>query len=381
MDNVIHSTHRAGVMPLNSTEEILEDIRAGRMVVLMDDEDRENEGDLVMAASHVRPEDINFMASHGRGLICLTLTRERCEQLDLALMVRGTRSAHGTNFTLSIEAAEGVTTGISAHDRARTIQAAVHPNAGSRDIVQPGHVFPLMAQPGGVLTRAGHTEAGCDLARIAGLEPAAVIVEILKEDGSMARRPDLEVYAREHGLKIGTIEDLIRYRIENEKTVEHVAETDVATEHGVFRVHSYHDSIDGAVHLAAVLGEIHPDEPVLVRVQLQHPLHDLLDLKAEGQHWPLRKALQRVAREGRGVVVILRPQEPADAVIDQVRSYHMPDGLQDTSATGKPDELRTYGVGAQIIADLGVRKMRVLSAPKIVHGIAGFGLEVVEYVS
>jgi 3,4-dihydroxy 2-butanone 4-phosphate synthase/GTP cyclohydrolase II len=368
-------------MSLNSVEEIIEDIRAGRMVILMDDEDRENEGDLVMAASRVRPEDINFMASHGRGLICLTVTRDRCEQLDLALMVRANQTKHATNFTLSIEAAEGVTTGISAHDRARTVQAAVAADAGPQDIVQPGHVFPLMAQPGGVLTRAGHTEAGCDLARLAGLEPAAVIVEILKEDGSMARRPDLEIYAREHGLKIGTIEDLIRYRIENEKTVEHVAETDVATEHGVFRVHTYHDSIDGAVHLALVMGEINPEEPVLVRVQLQHALNDLLDVKPEGHHWPLREALQRVAREGSGVVVILRPQEPADALVDQVKSYHIPDEAQQTAATGKPDELRTYGVGAQIIADLGIRKMRVLSAPKIVHGIAGFGLEVVEYVS
>ncbi|MGD2138036.1 MAG: 3,4-dihydroxy-2-butanone-4-phosphate synthase, partial [Gammaproteobacteria bacterium] len=229
-------------MSLNNTEEIVRDIRAGRMVILMDDEDRENEGDLVMAASHVRPEDINFMASHGRGLICLTLTRKRCEQLALPLMVQSNLSSHATNFTLSIEAATGVTTGISAADRARTIQAAVAADAQPRDLVQPGHIFPLMAQPGGVLTRAGHTEAGCDLARLAGLEPAAVIVEILKEDGSMARRPDLEIYARQHDLKIGTIEDLIRYRIENEKTVERVAASDLATEHGIFRVHAYHDS-------------------------------------------------------------------------------------------------------------------------------------------
>jgi 3,4-dihydroxy 2-butanone 4-phosphate synthase/GTP cyclohydrolase II len=368
-------------MQLNSIEEIIEDIRQGRMVILMDDEDRENEGDLVMAASHVRPEDINFMASHARGLICLTLTRERCEQLDLSLMVHSNASLDKTNFTMSIEAAEGVTTGISAHDRARTVQAAVRSDAGPQDIVQPGHIFPLMAQPGGVLTRAGHTEAGCDLARLAGLEPAAVIVEILREDGSMARRHDLEIYAREHGLKIGTIEDLIRYRIENEKTVEHIAETDVATEHGIFRVHSYHDSTDGAVHLALVLGEIEADEPVLVRVQLQHTLHDLLNVKMEGSHWTLRDALQRVAREGKGVVVILRPRETADAIVDQLRSYHMPDESQKAPERSEPDELRTYGVGAQIIADLGVTKMRVLSAPKIVHGIAGFGLEVVEYVS
>jgi 3,4-dihydroxy 2-butanone 4-phosphate synthase/GTP cyclohydrolase II len=368
-------------MSLNSIEEIITDIRAGRMVILMDDEDRENEGDLVMAATHVRPEDINFMASHGRGLICLTLTRKRCEQLALPLMVQSNLSSHATNFTVSIEAASGVTTGISAADRARTIQAAVAADAQPRDIVQPGHIFPLMAQPGGVLTRAGHTEAGCDLARLAGLEPAAVIVEILKEDGSMARRPDLEVYARQHGLKIGTIEDLIRYRIENEKTVERVASSDLATEHRIFRVHAYHDSIDGAVHLALVMGDVDPDEPTLVRVQLQHTLSDLIDVKREGQHWPLRDVLQRVAREGKGVVVILRPDEPADALIEQIKAYHIPADEDTVADSSKPDELRTYGVGAQIIADLGVQKMRVLSAPKIVHGIAGFGLEVVEYVS
>ena len=368
-------------MSLNTTEEIIEDIRAGRMVILMDDEDRENEGDLVMAASHARAEDINFMASHGRGLICLTLTRDRCEQLALPLMVQRNTSLHSTNFTLSIEAAAGVTTGISAQDRAQTILAATATDARPADIVQPGHIFPLMAQPGGVLTRAGHTEAGCDLARLAGLEPASVIVEILKEDGSMARRPDLEIYAKEHGLKIGTIEDLIRYRIENEKTVEHVAETEVATEHGIFNLHAYLDTIDGAVHLALVMGEIRPEEPTLVRVQLQNTLSDLVDIKLEGEHWPLRHALQRVAQEGQGVVVILRPSEPADALLEQIKAYHIPEQTPQSAVPGKPVELRTYGVGAQIIADLGVQKMRVLSAPMIVHGIAGFGLEVVEYVS
>ena len=366
---------------MNTSEEIIEDIRAGRMVILMDDEDRENEGDLVMAASLVRPEDINFMASHGRGLICLTLTRNRCEQLELPLMVQSNQSLHSTNFTISIEAAEGVTTGISAPDRARTVQAAVAPDANAQDIVQPGHIFPLMAQPGGVLTRAGHTEAGCDLARLAGLEPASVIVEILKEDGSMARRPDLERYAQQHNLKMGTIEDLIRYRIENEKTVKHVSETELVTEHGVFKAHAYHDSIDDAVHLALVMGEIDPDEATLVRVQLSNTLSDLVDVVTEGQHWPLRDALKRIASEGKGVVVILRPHEPSATLIEQVRDYHIPEKRTAGEGAGKPDELRTYGVGAQIIADLGVRRMRVLSAPKIVHGIAGFGLEVVEYVS
>jgi 3,4-dihydroxy 2-butanone 4-phosphate synthase/GTP cyclohydrolase II len=366
-------------MSLDSTNELVEEIRNGRMVILMDDEDRENEGDLVMAAEHVRPEDINFMASHGRGLICLTLTRERCQQLALPLMVRRNVSLHSTNFTLSIEAAEGVTTGISAHDRARTVQAAVSPDAVPADIVQPGHIFPLMAQPGGVLTRAGHTEAGCDLARLAGLEPAAVIVEILNEDGSMARRPDLEVYAKHHGLKMGTIEDLIRYRIENEKTVQRVAENDMETEYGVFRVHAYHDVIDDAVHLAVTMGDVAADEPTLVRVHMQNTLGDLLGAHTEDYGWPLHDALKRIAEEGRGAVIILRWDNDPQALVSRVREYHVPEA--DTKkAGGRPDELRTYGVGAQIIADLGIHRMRVLSAPKIVHGIAGFGLEVVEYV-
>jgi 3,4-dihydroxy 2-butanone 4-phosphate synthase/GTP cyclohydrolase II len=366
-------------MSLNRTEELIAEIAAGRMVVLMDDEDRENEGDLVMAAAHVRPEDINFMASHGRGLICLTLTHERCEQLALPLMVRRNISLHATNFTLSIEAAEGVTTGISAHDRARTVQAAVSPNAVPEDIVQPGHIFPLMAQPGGVLSRAGHTEAGCDLARLAGLEPAAVIVEILNEDGSMARRPDLEIYAKKHGLKIGTIEDLIRYRIENEKTVTRVAGCEVATEHGVFQLHAYRDNIDGALHLALTVGDVSTGEPVLVRVHMQNTLSDLVEARLEGHHWSLRQALRRIAQEGRGVVVILR-WEQQDELLQQIREYHMPQERAAAPRGREPAELRTYGVGAQIIADLGVRRMHVLSTPKIVHGIAGFGLEVVDYV-
>ena len=368
-------------MTLNSTREIIDDIKAGKMVVIMDDENRENEGDLLMAAQAVTADHINFMAKYGRGLICLTLSEQRCKQLRLPLMVGDNREVMETNFTVSIEAAEGVTTGISAQDRAQTILAATATDARPADIVQPGHIFPLMAQPGGVLTRAGHTEAGCDLARLAGLEPASVIVEILKEDGSMARRPDLEIYAKEHNLKIGTIEDLIRYRIENEKTVEHIAETELATEHGNFRMHAYLDTIDGAVHLALVKGEIRPEEPTLVRVQLQNTLSDLVDIKLEGEHWPLRQALQRVAQEGRGVVVILRPTESADALLEQIKAYHMPEQTSQNTVSDKPVELRTYGVGAQIIADLGVQKMRVLSAPMIVHGIAGFGLEVVEYVS
>ncbi|MFZ0467975.1 MAG: 3,4-dihydroxy-2-butanone-4-phosphate synthase, partial [Thiogranum sp.] len=251
-------------MQLNSIEEIIDDIRDGRMVIIMDDEDRENEGDLIMAASLVRPEDINFMATHGRGLICMTLTRERCRQLSLPLMVNDNQDQHSTNFTLSIEAAEGVTTGISAYDRAHTVRSAVQPAARPQDLVQPGHIFPLMARPGGVLTRAGHTEAGCDLARLAGLEPASVIVEILNEDGSMARRPDLEKFAASHGLKVGTIADLIHYRISNEKSVERVADCALATEYGEFHLYAYQDIVNKGLHLALVKGELSADEPTLV---------------------------------------------------------------------------------------------------------------------
>ncbi len=370
-------------MQLNSIEEIIEDIRQGRMVIIMDDEDRENEGDLLMAASMVKPDDINFMARYGRGLICLTLTRERCEQLRLPLMVDDNASPHSTNFTVSIEAAEGVTTGISAADRARTVQAAVAPDAKPDDVVQPGHIFPLMAQPGGVLNRAGHTEAGCDLARMAGLEPAAVIVEILNEDGSMARRPDLEKFAREHGLKIGTIEDLIRYRVENETSIERVAECHLDTEFGEFRMVTYLDHIDNELHLALVRGRIDPERPTLVRVHLQNTLCDLLNTVRKDCGWPLRSAMQRIAEEGEGVVVLLRKHEDNSELLRRIRSFQFADGQAREKSSGEKQatELRTFGVGAQIISDLGVRKMRVLSAPKIMHGLSGFGLEVVEYVS
>ena len=261
-------------MKLNTIPELIEDIRAGRMIVLIDDEDRENEGDLVMAASKVRPEDINFMSHHGRGLICMPITRERCEQLNLLLMVNKNEARFATNFTVSIEAAEGITTGISAYDRAHTIRTAAQPDAGPADISQPGHVFPLMAEPGGVLTRAGHTEAGVDLAMLSGLEPAAVLVEILNEDGSMARRPQLEAYAEKHGLKVGTIADLIRYRLENEHSVECLSTHEVDTDFGHFRLLTYRDSINNDLHLALLKGEINPEEPMLVRVHVQNPLSD-----------------------------------------------------------------------------------------------------------
>ncbi|WJW76220.1 bifunctional 3,4-dihydroxy-2-butanone-4-phosphate synthase/GTP cyclohydrolase II [Thiohalobacter sp. IOR34] len=366
-------------MKLNTPEELIEDIRQGRMVILMDDEDRENEGDLVMAATKVSADDINFMAKYGRGLICLTLTRERCRQLNLPLMVQDNTAQLSTAFTVSIEAAEGVTTGISAADRAVTVQTAVAPDARPSDIVMPGHVFPLMAQPGGVLNRAGHTEAGCDLARLAGLEPAAVIVEILNEDGTMARRPDLEKFAAEHGLKIGTIADLIHYRIENEKTVERVSECQLPTEFGEFRLIAFEDSIDQDVHLALIYGEVDYEQPVLVRVHVQGMLCDLLGATTSDCGWPLRRALQRVAEEGSGIVIVLGKPEDPQSLIRRIEHYREA-GAQTALPKRSREELRTFGIGAQILADLGVKQMRVLSAPVKMHAIQGFGLEVVEYV-
>ena len=276
------------------------------MVILMDDEDRENEGDLLMCADAVRPEDINFMARFGRGLVCLTLTQEKCRALRLPLMTSDNASGFGTNFTVSIEAAQGVTTGISAQDRALTVRTAVKADAKPEDVVQPGHIFPIMAQPGGVLTRAGHTEAGCDLARMAGRTPASVICEILKDDGTMARRPDLEVFAKEHDLKIGTIADLIRYRLENEHTVERVAETHVQTEFGEFRLVTYQDTVDNTVHLAMVRGTLSAKQPILVRVHIRNMLQDVLGVRHGDFSWPVRRALERIAQEGQGVVVLLR---------------------------------------------------------------------------
>lgn len=376
-------------MPLSPIPEILEDLRHGKMVIIVDDEDRENEGDLLMAAQCVRAEDINFMARYGRGLICLTLTRERCEQLRLPLMVSSTNDKHLTNFTLSIEAAVGVTTGISAADRAVTVQAAVAADAKPEDIVQPGHIFPIMAQSGGVLARAGHTEAGCDLARLAGMAPASVIVEILNEDGSMARRPDLEKLAQQHGLKIGAIADLIRYRRENEKTVERVAECDFPSEYGKFRLIAYQDSaghdrppaLGHGLHLALVMGGIKPEQPTLVRVHLQDTLCDVLGSQREDSGWPLRDTLRRIADAGAGVAVVLRKAEDASELVRRIRDYQLKDKGINLPKPAASIDLRTYGAGAQILADIGVGKMRVLGAPKKVHGLAGFGLEVVEYVS
>lgn len=374
MNSTVTRLSQAG---LDSIETILDDLRAGRMVVMMDDADRENEGDLIMAAEKVRPEDVNFMARYGRGLICLTLTRERCAQLRLPLMVNDTDHKRTTNFTVSIEAAEGVTTGISAYDRAHTIRTGVKPDARPENLKQPGHIFPLMAQPGGVLTRAGHTEAGCDLMRLAGLEPAAAIVEILNEDGSMARRPDLEKFARLHQLRIGTIADLIRYRLAKEKTVERIAERSVPTEFGEFRLLAYEDRINHTVHLALLRGEVQPDNATLVRVHLQNTLSDVVGVHWEELGWPLRHAMSRIAREG-GVLVILRQTEDPALLVERLRG-HAASAVEEAAPTASV--LRTYGIGAQILLDLGVKRMRVLSQPKKMHGLSGFGLEVIEYVN
>jgi 3,4-dihydroxy 2-butanone 4-phosphate synthase/GTP cyclohydrolase II len=363
----------------SNIEDIIDDIRNGKMVIMVDDENRENEGDLLMAAEKVRPEDINYMARYGRGLICLTMTRDRCGQLRLPLMVAETDQRHATNFTISIEAAEGITTGISAHDRAKTVQVAVAADAKPEHLSQPGHIFPVMAQPGGVLTRAGHTEAGCDLARLAGLEPAATIVEILNEDGSMARRPDLERFSREHGIRIGTIADLIAYRLEKERNVERIAEQTVQTPHGEFTLYCYDDHVNQTVHVALAKGDVGESGDPLVRVHIQDTLGDALGIQSQALGWPLDNAIQRISKEDAGVIVVLREQETSRDLMDVVEGLSRDqDDLQQRRAGDSV--LRTYGVGAQILRDLGVTKMRVLSAPKQMYGISGFDLEITGYV-
>ncbi len=349
------------------------------MVIIVDDENRENEGDLIMAAAKVRPEDINYMATHGRGLICLTMERERCKQLRLPLMVSDTDEHHATNFTISIEAAEGITTGISAHDRAKTIQAAVAPDAKPEHLSQPGHIFPVMAQSGGVLTRAGHTEAGCDLARLAGLEPSAAIVEILNPDGTMARRPDLEKFACERGIRIGTIADLIRYRLEKERNVERIAEKTIETEHGEIVMYCYDDLINRSVHVALVKGDLQSVDAPLVRVHLQDTLGDVVGVRSNSLGWPLHSAIARIAEEETGVIVLLRDQETSREFMDSVENLDQHHDELESRRSGD-SVLRTYGVGAQILRDLGLSKIRVLSAPKQMYAISGFDLEITEYV-
>ena len=362
-------------MNVSPTKDIIDDIRHGRMVVLVDEEDRENEGDLVLAADFVTPEAINFMATHARGLICLTLTEERCRQLKLPLMVSDNRSPHGTAFTVSIEAAAGVTTGISAADRARTVRAATARHAKAEDIVQPGHIFPVMAQNGGVLMRAGHTEAGCDLADMAGLTPAAVICEIMKPDGSMARLPDLIEFAREHGLKVGTIADLIRHRSETETLVERVVDRTITTPYGPFRLAVYHDRTADSLHYALVKGEPAPDRPVLVRVHEPFESLDLFVFDDTRHAYSVQDSMRIVAHNKEGVIVFIRHHENTSDVLARLEAKP-----REARAPRKWDP-RLHGIGAQILKDLGVGKMRVLAFPKRIPSMAGFGLEVVEYIS
>ncbi len=358
-------------MPISPIPELVAELAAGRMVILVDEEDRENEGDLVLAADHVTPEAINFMAKHGRGLICLTLTRERCERLQLPPMARRNGTVHGTAFTVSIEAATGVTTGISAADRARTVQVAVARDAKPSDLVQPGHIFPLQAQDGGVLMRAGHTEAGCDMAGMAGLTPAAVICEIMNDDGTMARLPDLEVFAREHGLKIGTIADLIHYRSRNESLVTRLGERPLQTAQGTFQAHVFRDR-SGGVHLALATGRWTPADEVLVRVHEPLSVLDLLDTGRRAHSWPLPQALAALQAGERGVAVLLNC---GAAEADRLLAGLLP--ADDTPpAPPAAMDLRTYGVGAQILRELGVARMKLLGSPRRMPSMTGFGLEV-----
>ena len=361
-------------MTIATIEEVLTDFKNGKMVILIDEEDRENEGDLVLAADFVTPEAINFMARYGRGLICLTLTEERCRQLKLPMMVADNHSSLGTNFTASIEAASGVTTGISAADRARTVQAAVRADAKPEDLVQPGHIFPLKAQQGGVLARAGHTEAGCDLGRLASLTEAAVICEILKENGEMARLPDLLEFADEHHLKIGTIADLIHYRRLTESLVTRLSERSLRTVYGEFRLIAYHDKITGVTHLALVKGTWNAGEEVLVRVHEPLTVIDLLEIDAPTHSWSVHDAMAAVAQAEKGVIVLLHRKNDANVLTERI--------LQ--AAPSSPDksvsDLRHHGIGAQILKDLGVSKMRLLATPRRMPSMTGFGLEVSGYL-
>lgn len=363
-------------MSLSSIEEILEDYRNGKMVIITDDEDRENEGDLMMAADCVTADDVNFMARYGRGLICITLTEERCEQIGLPLMVGDNNQARfSTNFTMSIEAAEGVTTGISAADRATTIQAAVAIDAKPGDIVMPGHIFPIMAQPGGVLSRAGHTEAGVDFSRLAGRDPSSVICEILNEDGSMARLPDLRKFAEEHDLKICSIAELIRYRLQKEPTVVPVKDTQLETKKGALRTVLYQDTERNETHLAFVCGEVDPETPIPVRIHVESDFLRVLKSLDDQSSFPVQNAMDYIMQRGAGIVVILRYSQNAEEVsfdIEQLKSNKRPTGQ---------GHLRLLGAGSQILSNLGARKIQVMGKERKTHGLSGFDIEIVEYLS
>jgi len=364
--------------PISPVEEIVADMRAGRMVILVDEEDRENEGDIVLAADHVTPQAVNFMARHARGLICLTLSREMCERLQLPPMVARNGAKHSTAFTVSIEAAEGVTTGISAADRARTVQAAVAPNAVAADLVQPGHIFPLQAVDGGVLMRAGHTEAGCDLAAMAGCSPAAVICEVMNEDGTMARLPDLQLFAAEHGLKIGTIAALIEYRSRTETLVERVGSREIRTAHGWFTLHAFKDKPSRGVHLALVRGTWSADDVIPVRVHEPLSVLDALELERPMHSWSLDAALAHIAAEGKGVAVLLNCGESADQLLAQFEGTARP---AQAPERGRMD-LRSYGVGAQVLRECGVQRMQLMGTPRRMPSMAaGYGIEIAGYIN
>ena len=370
---------------LNTVEEILEDLKAGRMVIIMDDEDRENEGDLIMAAERATPEAVAFMIRHASGIICVPMEENRLLSLDLPQMVEKNSESHRTAFTVSVDLMSGTTTGVSSGDRAATIRALADANAKAADFARPGHIFPLRARRGGVLVRTGHTEAAVDLCRLAGLQPVGVICEVMNEDGSMARRPDLQTFAQRHGLKIGTIADLIRHRLRNERSIERVSEQTVQTELGEFRLFAYEDRVSQEVHLALAKGCLDQASP-LVRVHVADPLRDLLGIRADPRAWTLRDAMERVASAGNGVIVILRDRESSGDLLGSVRALASPGGADPGGASGampaaqRSEVLKTFGIGAQILKDLGVKRMRVLSAPKQIHGIAAFGLEIDSYV-
>jgi 3,4-dihydroxy 2-butanone 4-phosphate synthase / GTP cyclohydrolase II len=362
-------------MSLASTPEIIADLKAGKMVILVDEEDRENEGDIVIAAEFITPEAINFMARHARGLICLTLTQERCKLLNLPLMTHRNGTQYGTAFTVSIEAAEGVTTGISAADRARTVQAAVAVDARAEHIVQPGHIFPIMAQPGGVLVRAGHTEAGCDLTALAGLTPAAVICEVIKDDGEMARLPDLIEFADKHGLKIGTIADLIHYRSRTESIIEKVSERTMQTAHGTFRAILYRDEPTRSPHIALVRGTPTPDRDTPVRVHEPLSVLDLLEIDASTHSWTIDAAMKDIAQRDLGAIVMLNCGDTKDSLVHSFRAFDQQEKTQ-----RRPIDFKTYGIGAQILRDLGVGKMQVLANPRKLGSMSGYGLEVTGFI-
>jgi len=368
--------------PLNSVTEILTDLREGRMVIIMDDEDRENEGDLIMAAERATAEAVAFMIRHTSGIICVPMEEAQLVRLDLPQMVPLNNESQRTAFTVSVDLRAGTTTGVSSLDRAATIRALADPASQAADFARPGHIFPLRSRRGGVLVRAGHTEAAVDLCRMAGLSPVGVLCEVMNEDGTMARRPQLQEFARRHALKIGTIADLIRHRLRTERTVVRVSEQSVRTELGEFRLYAYQDDVSLEVHLALAHGRLDSAEAPLVRVHVADTLRDLFGVQSAIRAWTLRAAMQRIVEAGNGIVVVLRPQESPRELADAMRSFATPPpaATAPESAAGEGAVLRTFGVGAQILKDLGVRRMRVLSAPKQMHGISAFGLEVEGYV-